>query len=318
MPPASTDYAVMRERATAETKQERNAGLILTRQADTRLTAGSSPGGMITILVFLASLVATGAWIRHLTVPDWQEAAAACAFLLVLAAVIPRTAQADRRKEPEWARAAAVHEQALSSRAPAATLALVRKAMAKMTISTGWRAAHLYVSPCTEQDGQSPHYGPCCAGATWVRSGRLLVILGEHLLAGEPELALATLGHERRHLNGWRLYLYSIGSTAGTFGLVVAAWAVPWPALLLPVAALRVVSTLTAWAVELGCDVGSARELGADAMTASVNYKERTRRGARAGWPPAKRLTVSVLTWVTGPEHPPYGMRRAAIRAFAR
>ena len=318
MPPASTDYATMRERATVESKEERNASLVLTQTADTRLMAASRPGGMIPILIFLASRVVTGLWIRTLVAPHWPELAGACAFLLVLAVAIPRIAQADRSKEPQWARAAAVHQESLSSRAPAATLALVKDAMLRMTTSTRWRGAYLYVSPCTEEDGQSPHYGPCCAGATWVRGGRLLVILGEHILAGEPELALAVLGHERRHLGGWRLYLYSAGQTAGIFGLVVAAWAVPWPMLLLPVAALRVISTLIAWAVEVGCDVGSARELGAGAMTASVNYKERTMRGARAGWPPAKRLAVSVLAWVTGPEHPPFGMRRAAIRALAR
>ncbi len=131
-------------------------------------------------------------------------------------------------------------------------------------------------------------------------------------------MALAVLGHERRHLYGWRLYLYSTGTAVGTFGLAVAFWAVPWPLVLPVVAALRVVSVLVCWAVEVGCDVGSAREHGAGAKIAAIDYKQRVVRGSRAGWPPAKRQAVRVLSWVTGPEHPPFGMRRWAIRALAR
>jgi hypothetical protein len=176
MPP--TDYATMRQPTAVPSKEEHNADLVLTQLADTRLMAPSRPGGMITMFVFLASMITTGLWIRSITTPNSQEIAGACILLLIVAVAIPHIVQAERKNDPQWARAAAVHQKSLTSRAPAATLALVKERMAKMTISTGWRAAFLHVSPCTEEDTRSPHHGPCCAGATWVRGGRLLVILG--------------------------------------------------------------------------------------------------------------------------------------------
>ncbi len=95
MPPAS-DYATMRERETAESKEERNAGLVLARVADSRLVAASLPVGMIAVLVFLVVLAVTGLWIRTLVTPDWQEAAAACSVLLAAALILPLLVQMDR------------------------------------------------------------------------------------------------------------------------------------------------------------------------------------------------------------------------------
>ena len=57
---------------------------------------------------------------------------------------------------------------------------------------------------------------------------------------------------------------------------------------------------------------------GAGAMLAAVDYQERSRRGARALWPSWKRRAVIVLTCLAWPDHPPFSMRRAAIRALAR
>jgi hypothetical protein len=312
------DYAVMRDRSTARTREQENADLLLTRQADTRMMAASRPAGMVAVLVFLVSQAITGMWMRSYAVPGWEETAAAAGFLLIAGIVFPVAVQAERRSEPDWAKAAAVHEASLAGRVPADTLALLREVMAKMTVATGWRGAYLYVSPCTEQDRQSPHFAPCCAGGTWVKGGRLLVILGEHLVMGNPALALAVLGHERRHLSGWRLHLYSVAQMVGTFGLLVAGWAVPWPLLLMAVAALRAATVLAHWAVEIGCDVGGAREVGIEAMIATVDYKDSCQRGERALWPPAKRAAVAILRWITGPEHPPTPMRRAMIRAAIR
>jgi hypothetical protein len=315
MPP--TDYAVMSERATPPTMEEQDADLILTRLADTWLMAVGRPSSMTTVLGTLVGLVVAGIAMRTYFAPDWEKTAAACGILLLAALAIPLIAQAERRKEPQWAHAAAIHEKSLPGRVPADTLALLRDVTARMTIATGWRGAYLYVSPCTEQDRRSPHYAPCCTGGTWVRGGRLFVILGEHLVAGNPALALAVLGRERRHLCGWRLYLYAVATTAGMYGVMAAAWAVPWPTLLLPVAGLRLASVLLRWIVEIGCDIDGAGEAGADAMIAVVDLKEYDQRGERALWPPAKRAAVAVLRWVTGPEHPPYWLRRAMIRAAA-
>jgi hypothetical protein len=78
------------------------------------------------------------------------------------------------------------------------------------------------------------------------------------------------------------------------------------------------VAVLLLWAVEVSCDIGGARDTSAGAMIESVNYKQRTKEGARALWPAGQRWTANILTWVTGPEHPPYAMRRWLIHRLAR
>ena len=297
-------------------KEQRNAELVLARLADARLMMAGRPSVMVATLIFLAVQVVTGLYIRGRIVPRGWEVAAVCGLLLVLAVALPAVLRAGKKSEPQWARAAAVHEQSLSGRLPAATLGLAREIMAAMTAGTRWRGSFLYISRCTEED--DVHYATCCAAGTYARGGRLLVILGEHLAAGPPELAVAVLGHERRHVSGWRLYLYSLAAVASVWGLAVAGWAVPWPALLLVAAALRVVTTALFWTIEISCDVGSARDTSAGAMLAAVDYQERTRRGARALWPSWKRRAVIVLTCLAWPDHPPFSMRRAAVRALAR
>jgi hypothetical protein len=147
-------------------------------------------------------------------------------------------------------------------------------------------------------------------------AGRLLVVLGEHLAIGQVALAEAVLAHERRHVSGWRLYAFALAVIAGSWGLLIVGWAVPWPALLLAAVSLRVLMTATAWLIEVSCDVGSARDTSRDAMLAAVDFKERTEGGTRALQPRGKRWALNVLTWAAGTEHPPYSVRRAAIRAL--
>jgi hypothetical protein len=318
MPPAS-DYASMPEGVgTVDSKEERNAELILARLADARLVMSGRPAVKIVTIVFLASQVVTGLWLRTLVVPRGWEVAAACAFLMIAALALPAAFRRGRKAEPQWARAAAVHERSLSGRVPEEMLGMVREFMASMTTGTRWRGdAHLYVSRYTEEE--PVHYAACCAGRMFVMGGRLLVILGEHLAAGPASIAEAVLAHERRHVGGWRLYAYSVGAVAGAWGLIVVGWAVPpWPNLLLIAAAVRVVTTAMFWAIEVSCDVGSARDTSPAAILASVDYKQRTEGGARAMWPRGKRWAVSILTWAAGAEHPPYSVRRAAIRTLAR
>lgn len=315
---AVADDATARKREANMTSEEHDAQALLARLVDVPLMTASRPAGMIATLVDLAVLVAAGAGLRALATPDWRWVTAVCGALLLWALTGPRRMRGGRGKEPEWLRAAAVHGKELDSYAPEAKLALVRDAVSKTTAGTPWNGAHLYVPPCTQKDKQSPHYGPCCVGATRAKGRQVLVVIGEHLLRGEPALVLGTLAHERRHLQGWRPYAFWAASTAGVLGLAVASWALPWPVMLLAVAAMRVASALLYWAVELACDVGAAREVGPGPVTGAVAYKQRTQLAARARWSPARRRAVAMLAWVASPEHPPYALRRTAIRALAR
>jgi hypothetical protein len=313
-----TDYATPPGTGTVVyTEDQLNAELALNPIAG-RLMMFSSPKMPALKLVMLTGYVLLGLWIRGYLVPHGQDAAVACAGLLILVLLRPRSLQSAGKQEPGWARAAAVHEQFLPGRFPAPNYALVKSFTARMTAGTRWRSAHLYVPRCVQKDPSKVHYGACCAGGTYPKQGRLLVILGEHLLCGMPEAGVAILAHERRHCTPRRLHLYSLASVAGTWGLALAGWAVPWPLLLPAAAAVHLSAVLLLWAVEVSCDVGAARETSAGAMIESLDYKQRTREGSRALWPAPLRRTVNVLTWVTGPEHPPYAMRRAAIRAWGR
>ena len=296
----------------AEGKEERRAELVLARLADTRLVMSSRALTKIVTVVLLVGQVVTGLWLRSLAVPDWQETAAACAFLLILALALPALFRRPRKKEPQWVRAAAVHERSLAGRIPRETHVMVGRLMKSMT-GRRWQGAHLYVSRCTEEEAGEAHYA---AGGTFVMGGRLLVILGEHLACGQAGLAAAVLGHERRHVTGWRMHAYALADIAGTWGLIVAGWAVPWPALLPVVAALRVAMTAVLWAIEISCDIGGGRDTSPAAMIATLDFKERAECGARALWPAGKRRAVSVLTWAAGQAHPPFRVRRAAIRRF--
>jgi hypothetical protein len=313
----STDYAAMPESGAAESKEERNAELVLAKLADRLVMSGRAPV-LIVMSVYQVSLVFTGLWLRTYFAPRGWQAAAGCAALVTVALAAPALARRAGNKEPPWARAAATHEQSVRERLPEDTRAMLRDFTASMTAGTRWQGgAHVYVSRCTEEEEDRVHYAACCAGGTLVMHGRLLVILGDHLAMGPATLAKAVLAHERRHISGWRLHAYALASVAGTYGLVIAGWTVtPWPALLLAAASIHAARTATLWLVEISCDVGSARETSTDAMLATIDFKQRTEGGAHALQPRGKRRARSILACLAGLEHPPYRVRRAAIRAL--
>jgi hypothetical protein len=270
-------------------------------------------------LAMMAGLLDAGVWLRaHLHAPhNYLNAAGPIGFLLIIAQVRVSMLVAAGKQEPEWAQAAAVHEQSLQRRSLGLFLSQVKAVTGQMTEGGAWHSAYLYVARCTSKE--PVHYGACCAGATYPRDGRLLVIVGEHLAYGQSELALATLAHERRHVTRWRLLAYALASTTATFGLLDVGWAAPSWAVAIPVAAgVRIAATLALWAIEVSCDVGAARDAGRDAITEAVRYKQRTKEGSRALWPAPQRVVVRILTWVAGPEHPPYAVRCWLIRTLAR
>jgi len=280
-----------------------------------KLMSFSGPAMPVRELVVLALYVVGGVGLRGYLPPTFAHVGEACVILLSLALVIPVVLRAPGKEEPQWARAAAVHRDWLAGRVPAPVYQQLTAVMNRMTAGTRWQGAYLYVARCTSKE--PVHYEACCAGGTYPRQGRLLVIVGEHLVYGRPEIALGILAHERRHVTPLRVRLYFIATVAGSLGLMVAGWAVPWPVLLLAAAGVRLAAVAVLWAVEVSCDVGAARETSAAAMIETVNYKQRTKEGSRALWPAAQRRTVSILTWVTGPEHPPYAMRRWLISTLA-
>jgi hypothetical protein len=314
--PTAPDYAAMPDAGSmVYTTKELDAELALAPIA-AKLVASLNPAAPVIQLASLAVLVWTGHWARGYLVPHGWDVPTACLGLLLLIFLIPAALYAPAAEDPKWARAAAVHQQALHGRVPEPLYQQVKAVTDRMTAGTRWRSAWLYVARCTSD--QPVHCGACCAGGTYPRAGRLLVIIGEHLMFGPPEVAVAVLAHERRHVQPLNTYLFSLASIVGTLGLAVAGWAVPWPAALPVAVAVRYGAVAVLWAVEISCDLGSAREMGIWAMTEAVNYKQRTKEGARALRPAVLRWPLTLLGWLAGSEHPPYAVRRLAIRALTR
>jgi hypothetical protein len=307
MPPAQ--YLTMPESSTAEGREARNAEQVLAKLADRLVMSGHAISQVMTI-VFLVSLVITGEWLRSLYVPHWWGVAAAAAFVAGVGLAMPAMSR-QAGDEPEWARAAAAHEQSVWDRLPEDMRAMLREFTASMTTGTRWQgSARVYVAQCKGESGT--HYAPCCAGGTLVMNGRLLVIIGEHLAMGPIETARAVLAHERRHIKGWRLHAFMLATIAQFGGLLIAGWAAAsWPALLIISLALCLARMITTWLIEISCDLGSATETSTDAMTAAVAFKLRTEGATRALQRAGKRA-LTALTYLTGTEHPPYSLRTAA------
>ena len=199
------------------TGRELDAELVLTPIA-AKLAGSLHPAVPVIQLVTLAGLAWTGQWARGHMVPHGWDVPTACLGLLFLAFLIPAVMLAPGKDDPEWARAAAVREESLRERVPAAAYTQVKSLIDRMTAVPRWQAAWLYVARCTSD--QPVHWGACCTGGTYPRAGRLLVILGEHLMCGPPEVAVAVLAHERRHLPRLNFYLCSCAGTFGTLGQI--------------------------------------------------------------------------------------------------
>lgn len=314
--PTAADYAAMPDAGSmVYTRKELDAELALAPIA-ARLVASLNPLAPAVQLASLAACVWTGHRARGYLVPHGWDVPAACLGLLLLVFLVPAALNAPSDEDPPWARAAAVHEQALRGRVPEPLYQQLKAVTGRMTAGPRWRSAWLYVARCTSD--QPVHCGACCAGGAYPRAGRLLVVIGEHLMFGPPEVAVAVLAHERRHLLPVNACLFSLARLTGTLGLVLAGWAAPWPAALPVAAAVHCWAVAVSWATEVSCDLGSARENGIGAMTEAVNYKQRTKEGARALRPAALRWPLAFLSWLAGPEHPPYALRRLAIRTLTR
>lgn len=92
----------------------------------------------------------------------------------------------------------------------------------------------------------------------------------------------------------------------------------PWPALLPAAAALRVTLAAWSWAIEISCDLGSARTCGTQDMLDALRATGQASAAARAAQPHWKRYATSILTWISRPSHPSLPLRRAIAHTLAQ
>lgn len=308
-------YATLPKAPAQDDDEGGGAGLAaLARMTDREFEASEHPAATLGRVVFSAALVAAGGLARHfVAVPAAWEAAAASGLL---AAWAVRTGLRRRRAgsaEPPWAAAARARQAQDLDRLPEGTRQAVEAALRRVAGSTRLEV-FLYTGRCAQQ---GPHYGLCHTGASAGRHGRAVIMAGEHLLTGEEGLlALPVLAHEGRHFTGWRYWAFALAAAAGSYGMLIAGWAVPWPQVIVAVIALRLLAVTAARAVEAACDIGGARATSAEAMVAFLQYRERARRSGRAAWPRRKRAAAA-LAAAFGTAHPPAALRCRLVRALA-
>lgn len=292
---------------------ERAAELVLARLADARVMLATRPAARVTVLVAVIVLTIAGVWLRGHVTAGLPAVAGACAFLAAIGFAVPVLSGLGSH-EPGWVRAARVHERSLESWVPGATLAIARQCLAGL--SQGGRAAHLYVSRCT--DPEPAHFGVCRSAGVFPLNGRVLVVVGEHVAAWPSAVTAAVLGHESRHASWWRMRVSYAGAAFALGGWGILGWAVPWPAILPAAIALRAALIALSWAIETSCDLGAARTIGAGGMLDALTRSSQAADAARAALPAWQRYTSSTLIWITGPAHPPFPVRRALIRTLLR
>jgi hypothetical protein len=194
---------------------------------------------------------------------------------------------------------------------PAQTLAAADRYLGQLA-GGRWRSAHLLIARTGRLDIVARHH----------RAGdRLELVLEDHLAEGPPGAAAAALAHEARHSGMLAAAAQSLARLlCQPVPLLVAVWALPWPATLTPgaaemavaaVAGLRVVATLIFWAVEIACDLGAARDQGAAAARAVLDVIAAADAQARRSY--ARRAIVRFVNWGAPPPHPPLWLRRAAV-----
>jgi hypothetical protein len=294
---------------------EQAAELVLARLADARVMLATRPAAKIATIMAAAVLTAAGAWLRTVQPARWPAVAAACVIMAAIAWAIPALSALAGRSEPKWVQAARIHQTSLPGRVPVGTLALAARCTTELP-GRSWLGAYLYVSRCTE--GSAPHFTVCQTGGVFALNGRLLVVLGEHLATGPSQITAAVLGHESRHVTGWRMRVTYLGAVFALAGWVITGWAVPWPLLLPAAIGLQAALTAVSWLVEASCDLSSAKTTGAEAMLEALARLGQVSAAVRAARPAWQRYAGSTLTWAAGPPHPPLPVRRALIRKLAR
>jgi hypothetical protein len=254
----------------------------------------------------------------HRDVPHPPAAVAAVAVLLVLLLAVQPEAQRIRAStgpEPD-VKELDEYVEWLPRRipaVPAATLTAARRHLAALA-GGRWRSAHLLIA--RRENAHRP------VAQRFQPGDRIELILDDHIAEGPAEVAAGALAHEARHCDRLPLAASSLSGLLCQPGAVlVAAWALPWPATLTldaagqaiaVLAVLRVTATLLFWGVEIYCDLGAAADQGAAAQCAVFDVL--AAEDARMTRSFARRAVARLLNWGAPPPHPPLELRRAAVR----
>ena len=254
----------------------------------------------------------------HRYVPHPAAAVAAVAVLLALLLAVQPEAQRIRAgtgPEPDVKELDGYTEW-LPRRVPAVSAATLTAAGRHTRALAGgrWRSAHLLIA--RREPGHRP------VAQRFQPGDRIELILDDHIAEGPSEVAAGALAHEACHCDRLPLAASSLSGLLCQPGpVLVAAWALPWPATLTPgtagqavavLAVLRVAATLIFCGAEIYCDLGAAADQGAAAQRAVFDVL--AAEDARATRSYARRAVVRLLTWGAPPPPPPLWLRRAAVR----
>jgi hypothetical protein len=284
-----------------------------------RVAQSTAPRGTGPFLWLVPAVIAVLAGLTlHRDVPHPVAAVAAVAALLaLLLAVQPeaRRVLAGTGPEPDLQELDDYREW-LPRRVPAVPAATLAAADRYLGALAGgrWRSAHLLIA--------RRENGPRAIALRYQAGDRVELILDDHVAEGPPEVAIGALAHEARHCGRLALAAASLSCLLCQPGpVIVAVWALPWPAALTlgaagqaiaVLAGLRVAATLIFWAVEISCDLGAAADQGVAAVGAV--FGAIAAEDARAVRSFARRAVARLLTWAAPPPYPPLWLRRAAVR----
>lgn len=286
----------------------RDAELELAQLTGSSVAAAMGTTGRLTSIMVLTGRTAIGALLRLWWVPPVPAIAGAC----LLAVAVTAGRRLKRRHgdtEPAWARAARRHQKALGSRGlPAANLKIINRCLAGLP-----QPAFAYVAPCSNP--RPAHMGTCQIAGVRTRNRCRLVMIGEHLAAGAPDVLAAVLAHESGHAARWQAQIGTLSEAAGSFGWLIIGSAVPWPTLIPAAAGLLAAITAVSWLFEITCDVRGARHAGTGAMLKYLTRMSGILAAARTRRPRWRRYTNRVLDWLTVP-HPPFWLRHAVLRCL--
>ncbi|HEY1618623.1 MAG TPA: hypothetical protein VGG25_13460 [Streptosporangiaceae bacterium] len=254
----------------------------------------------------------------HRDVPHPLPAVITAAALLALALALRPEAErirTGRGPEPDLQELDA-YTAWLPRRVPAippATLAAAARHTAELA-GDRWRSAHLLIA--RREDGSRAIAQFCQA------ADRAELILDADIAEGPPEAAIGSLAHEARHSGRLALAVRNLSCLLCLPAWVlIATWALPWPATLTPAAAgqaiglaagLRITATLLFWGVEIACDLGAAADHGPAAAEAA--FAVIAGADAQLTRSFARRAALRLLNWGATPPHPPLRLRRAAVR----
>jgi hypothetical protein len=203
--------------------------LAMARRVDGWFELAAQTRQFTALLVLYVVLTIVGAWLRTILIPQAWEVAAACGFIAVMAWALPWLLWISGRKPPTWVAAAESCERSLEGRMPAPIAPVVQEAIDRIRQRSRfrhWHSAHMYLSRCAKSG--PPDADSCQIAGVVPMSGRLVVVIGEHMATVSPQITAAVLAHESRHTYMARVYLSYLIILSRLVGWVIIGWAVPW------------------------------------------------------------------------------------------